>query len=236
MSCATRTNAPKRPDFPGVSHATQSGPSRKRRAVFGFERFRTNLLKLRATLMFNGHALKHLLPILGPSSFLRPDWPGPIIAMPALPFALTWAFVVKEIEQNMWYYIDGATRQKLEDAEVDWQRIAFRNLRDKAACGGNGEKCDSNDRPFVKVMIQDDAAGPSRLLVPHLFDLELGSDYIVAFPEQTCAVAFRAVLNQEQAHDVAGMIDGCFKHGTEPVSPQRFPAKSFWTLAERNGW
>ena len=35
MSCATPTSAPKRPDFPSASHATQSGPSCRRRAVFG---------------------------------------------------------------------------------------------------------------------------------------------------------------------------------------------------------
>jgi hypothetical protein len=77
--------------------------------------------------------------------------------------------------------------------------------------------------------------GPSRLLIPHLFDDELGADYMVALPERTCAVAYRTDLNGPQLSDVNGVIDGCFEHGTEPVSPTRYRASDFWEPAARYG-
>jgi hypothetical protein len=98
-----------------------------------------------------------------------------------------------------------------------------------------GGKADEDGHPFVRVMLQDDAMGPSRLLVPHLFDDELGADYMVALPEQTCAVAYRANVTGQQLSDVNGMIDGCFEHGTEPVSPTRFQASEFWEPAALYG-
>lgn len=82
--------------------------------------------------------------------------------------------------------------------------------------------------------MHDDAVGPSRLLLPHLFDDVLGTDYEVAIPEQTCAIAYRKKLTPAQAADVRGMIDG-YAHGTEPMRPDRFDAAQFWNLAEITG-
>ena len=77
-------------------------------------------------------------------------------------------------------------------------------------------------------MLHDDGSGPSRLLLPHLFDEALGPDYRVAIPERTCAVAWRRVLTEEEQADVDAMVDGCFEQGTEPMSRERFPASAFW--------
>lgn len=85
-------------------------------------------------------------------------------------------------------------------------------------------------------MLQSDALGPSRLLIPHLFESELGSDYLVAIPERTCAIAYRRQLGPEQADTVDQMIDGCFQHGTEPVAPDRFEASTFWNMALVHHW
>lgn len=96
----------------------------------------------------------------------------------------------------------------------------------------SGEKVDDDGFPFLKVMLHEDAVGPSRLLLPHLFDEILGVDYEVAIPEQTCAIAYRKKLTPSEAAVVNGVISGCYEHGTEPMSPERFEARRFWGFAE----
>jgi len=73
--------------------------------------------------------------------------------------------------------------------------------------------------------------GPSRLLVPGLFAGVFASDYLVAIPEQTCAVAYRADLSGNAAFVAQTMVESCFSHGTTPMSPERFDPEIFWQLA-----
>ena len=176
------------------------------------------------------HAAERLLPIVVPVSFIDAGWPGPIEPIGALPFAVAWANLY---EGNRWVYVTDELVAHWAEHEVDWRAEAFRNLRRKNEAGGYGYKEDADGRPFLRVMLQEDAAGPSRLLLPHLFDHELGPGYKVAIPERTCAIAYRTSLTAEQQADVDAMIDGCFEHGTEPVSPERFDAADFWGIARR---
>ena len=117
---------------------------------------------------------------------------------------------------------------------MDWRSLALGNLaalsQGKAA---SGEKVDESGEPFVQVLLHEDAMGPSRLLLPRLFEPTFGTDYAVAVPEQTCAVIYRNKLSPSQAADVQGMIMGCFELGTEPMSADRFRPEDFWGLAER---
>jgi len=172
--------------------------------------------------------LDKVYPIIVPVECMGLGWPGPIEQIAQIPFALAWAIVN---ESNLWLYVTFEQAHIWEQAGLGWREAAFENLRRLADAGGYGGKEDDSGRLFVKVMLQDDAMGPSRLLVPHLFDHELGADYMVALPERTCAVAYRADVSGQQLADVDGMISGCFEQGTEPVSPARFRASEFWRPA-----
>lgn len=173
--------------------------------------------------------LDRLVPIILPLELLNSDWPGPIIQIGLLPFCAAWTF---RGEMNTFFHFSHRDAQYWDEAEVDWRALAFRNLAKMARQQpASGYKDDDEGRPFVQVLLHDDAVGPSRLLVPHLFDDVLGEDYEVAIPEQTCAIAFRRNLSAEQAADIDGMINGCFTHGTEPMSAERYAASAFWDFA-----
>jgi hypothetical protein len=173
----------------------------------------------------SAHDTDKIYPIIVPIECVGLEWPGPIEQIGQLPLALAWAIVN---EENLWLYVTFEQADLWEQAGVNWRKAAFQNLGRLADAGGFGGKEDDSGHPFVKVMLQDDAMGPSRLLVPHLFDDELGADYMVALPERTCAIAYRANVGGQQLSDVNGMIDGCFENGTEPVSPTRYRASEFW--------
>jgi len=135
---------------------------------------------------------------------------------------------------NRFIYVTHELAAYWQDQGMDWKSQAMRNL---AALSENrpwaGEKCDETGKPFVLALLHDDAMGPSRLLLPHLFEEVLGRGYHVAIPEQTCAVAYRADLTAQELSDVNGMINGCFAHGTEPMSADRFDPAEFWIFGDR---
>ncbi|WP_157084580.1 hypothetical protein [Sphingomonas pituitosa] len=134
---------------------------------------------------------------------------------------------------NTFFYVSHPEAQYWEQQGIDWRATALTNLADVSTdLPASGEKLDQAGHPFLKVMLHKDALGPSRLLLPKLFDEALGPGYKVAIPERTCAIAFREDLSAEQARDVDAMINGCFEHGTEPMSPARFDAWQFWTSIE----
>lgn len=205
----------------------------KRRMRARAERSQVDGLIDRLDVAPEDRKIADVFPIILPGELVRDDWPGPIVALEGMPFALTWAEVDRP---GHWTYVDHELARYWEDNAIDWRRAAFGNLRRVSDPGTNGEKCNDVGRPFIKVMIQSDAFGPSRLLIPQLLGNELGADYRVALPERTCAIAFRSELTPAQEQDVRGIVDGCFRHGTEPMSPLRFAASDFWHLATENGW
>ncbi|EJL23793.1 hypothetical protein [Novosphingobium sp. AP12] len=174
--------------------------------------------------------LSRVVPIILPLELLRAAWPGPIVQIGDLPFCAAWATCG---EMNSFFYVTEREAQFWGDAGIDWRAEALENLsRMSANRPASGEKLDDDGVPFLKVMLHDDAIGPSRLLLPHLFEDSLGADYEVAIPEQTCAIAYRRDLSPSQAADVNAMINGCYEHGTEPMSPEGFEARRFWQFAE----
>lgn len=170
-----------------------------------------------------------VVPIILPLEMLNSAWPGPITRINQLPFSIAWAACG---EMNTFFYITDKEAQFWEGNGLDWKALALDNLaRLSAKRPASGEKLDENGMPFLKVMLHDDAFGPSRLLLPNLFSAALGADYEVAIPEQTCAIAFRKNMSPSQAADVQKMISECYEHGTEPMSPERFEAHQFWDVA-----
>jgi len=166
-----------------------------------------------------------LVPIILPTECLTDAWPGPIVPLGRLPFAVAWATVP---EQNRFIYVTDELAAYWRDLGIDWRAKAMQNLAEISEGRWWGDKCDGAGKPFVLALLPDDALGPSRLLLPHLLDGVLGPDYRVAIPERTCAIAYRTDLDAGQQADVDAMIEGCFKHGTEPMSDERFDPAEFW--------
>jgi len=172
--------------------------------------------------------LATLVPIILPHDCLTTDWPGPIAAIGSLPFAIAWALIP---EPNYFLYLTHERAALWEDSGIDWRAEAMRNLAQVSEGRHRwaGDKLDDDGKPFILALLFDDGFGPSRLLLPHLYDDLLGPDYRVAIPERTCAVAYRRELTPAQARDVDGIVEGCFRHGTEPMSNERFNPEDFWT-------
>lgn len=174
--------------------------------------------------------LSRIVPIILPLELLTSAWPGPIVQIGDLPFCAAWA---TRGEMNTFFYVTEGEARFWDDAGIDWRATALANLaRISEGRPASGEKLDDNGMPFLKVMLHEDAVGPSRLLLPHLFDEILGADYEVAIPEQTCAIAYRKNLSPNQEAEVRSVINGCFEHGTEPMSAERFKAHRFWEFAK----
>jgi hypothetical protein len=170
--------------------------------------------------------IETLVPIILPRTCLCEDWPGPIVPIGTLPFAVAWATVT---QQTHFHYVNHEQADYWQNLGIDWRDKAMRNLgRLSENQRWAGEKSDEAGKPFVLALIHDDAIGPSRLLLPNLFDDILGADYRVAIPEQTCAIAYKCNLSADEQSDVDGMINGCFEHGTEPMSSERFSPAEFW--------
>lgn len=180
----------------------------------------------------SAHSTATVYPVIAPLECMEVGWPGPIEQIGQLRLALVWAIVN---EPTVFLYVTFAQASFWESAGLKWREAAFQNLARLAEMGGFGSKADEDGHPFVMVMLQDDAMGPSRLLVPHLFDEVLGADYMVSLPERTCAIAYRANVSGPNLSDVDGMISGCFEHGTEPVSPERYHATELWQPAADYG-
>jgi len=138
---------------------------------------------------------------------------------------MTWAVQGGDLRRH---YVSDEQAAVWDAEGIDWRAAAFRNVSELGSLGGFGTKQDEAGCVFIKVMLNDDGLGPSRLFVPNLFTNELGDDYRVAIPELTCAVAFRKSLTSEQEADVTGIISGCYGQGTTPVSDERFGAADFW--------
>lgn len=174
--------------------------------------------------------IETLFPIILPRACLMDDWPGPIVPIGSLPFALAWATVP---EMNRFIYVTHELAAYWQNQGTNWRAKAMQNLAGLVENRAwSGQKCDEAGKPFVLALLNDDAMGPSRLLLPHLFDEVMGPGYCVAIPEQTCAIVYRAELNAEEHFDVEGMIGGCFNHGTEPMSPDRFDPAEFWIFED----
>jgi hypothetical protein len=174
--------------------------------------------------------IRKLMPIILPAEALDAGWPGPIVRIDRLPFALGWATLG---EMNTFFYVTDAEAAYWAANGIDWRAVALDNLARLASTNPvSGQKLDADGRPFVQILLHDDAIGPSRLLIPKLFEDVFGGNYRVAIPERTCAVIYRTDLTPEQSADVDGMIGGCFKHGTEPMCPDRFDPQDFWHIAD----
>ncbi|MDQ4087297.1 MAG: hypothetical protein M3177_04700 [Pseudomonadota bacterium] len=171
-----------------------------------------------------------VFPIILPRECARDDWPGPIVPLGTLPFAVAWAMVPT---QNRFIYLTDELAAYWQSLGIAWQEEAMRNLARISQGRWWGDKCDEAGKPFVLALLTQDAMGPSRLLLPALFEDVLGLDYRVAIPERTCAIAYRADLSASQRADVDAMIEGCFEHGTEPMTNERFRAADFWVAP---GW
>lgn len=173
--------------------------------------------------------LSELLPVIVPLAEMDQTWEGPIEQIGSLPFALTWAVLS---ERSSRYYVTHEQIAQLQQLGVNWRVLAMSNLVKRSMDQPHtGVRCDDDGKPFIQVLLHDDALGPSRLLIPEFYRDSFGEAYCVAIPEQTCAVVYRACLSDDEANVVDGVIGQCFRMGTYPASDKRFEPSHFWGQA-----
>ncbi len=171
-------------------------------------------------------AIERLWPLIAPFGMLSaPSWIGPLEPLP-LPRALTWA--VREPGDCITYLThEGAAL--FEARGIDWKARALENLRrGSEALPYSGYKLGPDGRPFMVSLLHPDGFGPSRLLLPGLFEKVFPEGYLVAVPERTCAVLYRRDLAPDEQAVIERIIDGCFREGTDPITPERFAPEVFW--------
>jgi hypothetical protein len=160
--------------------------------------------------------------------FLDLDWPGFIEPLGDLPFSLTWGVMD---ENKILSYVNHELAAYWEKSGVDWREEALQNLRRITAKErASHEFSDDDGRLFCRVLMNEDTFGPSRLLIPHLFEDQFGPDYRSAIPERSCAIVYPAKLTDKQRSKVDEIIQGCYDIGTVPMSSEHFEAKRFWVI------
>jgi len=168
-----------------------------------------------------------LVPIILPIGFLGRKFPAILEQLEDLPFALAWAVMERE---HTFFYVNEELRDFWEGQGINWRQVGMSNLeRIASSAPFAGHKLDELGRPFILSLLTQDAIGPSRLLVPNLFSERMREDYRVAIPEQTCAIVYRVNLTECEREVVDGLIEDCFRQGTEPVSNERFRPERFWS-------
>ena len=171
------------------------------------------------------HDIASIMPIIRPYNWLDGSYSRPIAPLTDLPFSLAWAVWSAP---HILVYVSYEMAQYWEDSGVDWPEEAMKNLRRMARSKRmSGARKDESGKTTIVAMLTDDAIGPSRLLIPDLFTDLLGEDYMVAIPEETCAIAYAKDLPESEMAAVDGVIEGCYRNGTTPLSPERFEASRF---------
>ncbi len=190
----------------------------------------TQLETLREGLKRNpeDHDIAKVYPQIMPLSLVCPDWPGPIERLGDLPFGVSWAVADP---QNYFRYVSWEMSQFWENRGTNWKTVAMENLKELSRnYPFAGTKEGADGRPYLLSLLNRDSMGPSRLLVPGLFNELFGEDYTVAIPERTCGVVYRNGLEGEEAILANAVVDECFRVGTEPMSNEHFNPKRFWVL------
>jgi hypothetical protein len=171
------------------------------------------------------HDIAGLVPLIMPYDWLESEYPGPIMPLMDLPFSLVWAV---RSEPQYFTYVTYDMAQYWEESGIDWSSVAMENMRRFAeAKRFDRSKTDESGRTLIVILYPGDGLGPSRLLVPDLFNDIFGEDYLVAIPEGTFAVAYRKDLPASEMVNVDGFIEHCYSSGTNPMSPERFEARRF---------
>lgn len=170
-----------------------------------------------------------LVPILVPNAFSDTGmWPGPIHRLAAPGFDQTWAVLGPD---DVMVYVSRAMQALWERDGVAWREIATCNLRGLAETEPYNYVFNRDDgTPFMVTMLYGQSLGPSRLLVPGLLDPTFPGGYLVAVPEQTCAVAFTLTPTTVEAETIDGTIKRLFEKGREPVSSASFKPDLLWNF------
>lgn len=172
--------------------------------------------------------LAKIFPQIMPLDAVTSGWVGPIGRLGDLPLGVSWAIADPH---NYFRYVNWEMSQHWDGEGINWRDRAMENLTELARRSPYaGSKKGADGRPFLLSLLNDDGMGPSRLLVPGLFQDLFGEDYTVAIPERTCGVVYRNGLEGEDATTANTAVEMCFKVGTEPMSNERFNPKRFWVL------
>ena len=78
--------------------------------------------------------------------------------------------------------------------------------------------------------MQDDALGPSRLLLGDYFSRLFPQGYKVALPEMSCGFVIAKDITEEEGEKFAKIVDNCHHNGTRPLVPEIHEATDIYPL------
>ncbi len=160
-----------------------------------------------------------LLPIFVPSSFFAlGNWPGPYSRLRAAEIGLTWTVLIPNQAMR---YVDFSMQELWEARQLDWKSLALSNLLSQTT-GRPGLHAirRANGEVSALAFMFEDGLGPSRLLFRDTLARQFPAGYRLAMPEMSCGIAFAGDLEGQEMATVQGVIDGCYRKGTRPLSPQ----------------
>ena len=159
-----------------------------------------------------------LLPIFVPADFFEFDnWPGPYHLCKALGLGQTW--VILQPEETM-LYLSRAIQEYWESQGFEWVQLAKDNLARLSEENQYTHEFRRDDGQLYAVaLMQDDALGPSRLLLGDYFNWLFPQGYDVALPEMSCGFVIAKDITKKEREKIAKLVDDCYHNGTRPLIP-----------------
>jgi hypothetical protein len=157
-----------------------------------------------------------LLPIFVPADFFKFDnWPGPYHLCKAQGLGQTW--IILQPQETM-LYLSREMQEYWESQGLDWVHVARDNLIGLSEENEYTHEFRRDDgQLFAVALMQDDALGPSRLLLGDYFDRIFPQGYNVALPEMSCGLVIAKDLTMEERERIVRIIDDCYHNGTRPL-------------------
>ena len=159
-----------------------------------------------------------LLPIFVPADFFELDnWPGPYHLCKASGLGQTW--VILQPKETM-LYLNWAIQEYWESQGFDWVQLAKDNLARLSEKNQYTHEFRRDDGQLYAVaLMQDDALGPSRLLLGDYFSGLFPQGYDVALPEMSCGIVITKDITKKEREKIADIVDHCYHNGTRPLIP-----------------
>jgi hypothetical protein len=90
-------------------------------------------------------------------------------------------------------------------------------------------------RLICVALMQQEAIGPSRLLLPYPFKEVFSEGYEVALPEISCAFAVSMAIKSDEKSGILDMIEDCYNHGSRPLVQGLHPAEMLYSCGDLKG-
>ncbi len=170
-----------------------------------------------------------IFPLIIPSSYHEgTTWQLPHINFLDNSVALTW--VIIDSSESM-VYLTQEEYQELNDGQINWQQVAFENLRNSIADDENFytqvKMSDDKQRIIFIAFMHSDGIGSSRVLLAYELEQAFPDGYYLAFPDRSCGLVVAKNIKASELIEAKKIVKACYKGATIPMSIALHSAKDF---------